>query len=281
MICNLTYTSPGGEVFQLDGDMTYVGTGLPIRGHKWSYSLGRNSISSQVLGAVEAELKANFLDLQTYDQLRSVCDRDVSNGTPGTLTSGLWSQRAYIVGVEPSNRYRGWMSASVSVILLDGRWSAPVTTEFYPASNVSDYGKAYTYGYPYDYAPSSPARTLNVIGTLPSPFQMVIWGRAVNPSIKIGSNVYSFSISVPSDGYLIVDTLNGFDVTLVTEDGIKTDAFSSAERGGGEGSGTYAFEKLKPGNNLVSWDDSFGFGLTQYVISSEIPYSAQTMFGGS
>lgn len=269
----LTYTGSTGETVELDGPLTYVGTGLGIRGREWAYSLGRRGISSQYRAAREATLTADFLDLAECDRARGVFDRDVASGTPGTLSSGGWSQRAYVVKSEPSDRYHGWVRASITVLLLDGAWSTPHASSFEPASLASDYGKAYTYGYPYDYGPPAPARSVDVPGTVPSPFRLVIWGRAVQPSITIGGNVYAFDISIPAGGYLLVDTLHEPVVELVTDDGIRTDAFDAARRGGGLGSGTYAFEPIAPGSQLVSWDDSFGFDLTTYQLEGEIPWA--------
>ena len=271
----LTYTGSTGEVVELDGLLTYVGTGLGIRGRKWAYSLGRRGISGQYRAAREATLTVDYTDLAEADRARGILDRDVASGTPGTLASGGWSQRAYVVAQEPSTRYPGWVQASMTVLLLDGAWSTPHATSFEPASLASDYGKAYAYGYPYDYGPPAPARSVEVPGTVPGPFRLVIWGRAVQPSVTIGGNAYSFGVSVPAGGYLLVDTLHDPVVELVTADGIRTDAFSCAQRGGGLGSGTYAFQPIAPGSQLVSWDDSFGFDLTTYQLEGEIPWAPQ------
>ena len=269
----LTYTGSTGEAVELDGPLTYVGTGLGIRGRKWAYSIGRRGISGQYRAAREATLTADYTSLAEADRARGIFDRDVAKGVPGTLTSGGWSQRAYVVAQEPSDRYHGWVRASMTVLLLDGAWSMPHVTSFEPSSLASDYGKAYDYGYPYDYGPPAPARSVDVPGTVPGPFRLVIWGRAVQPSITIGGNVYAFDISVPAGGYLLVDTLHEPVVELVTADGIRTDAFSCAQRGGGLGSGTYAFQPVAPGTQLVSWDDSFGFDLTTYQLEGEIPWA--------
>lgn len=268
----LTYTGSTGEPVELDGPLTYVGTGLGIRGRAWTYSLGRRGISGQYRAAREATLTADFLDLAECDRARGVFDRDVADGVPGTLSSNGWSQRAYVVKSEPSDRYHGWVRADITVLLLDGAWSMPHATSFEPSSLASDYGKAYTYGYPYDYGPPAPARSVEVPGTVPGPFRLVIWGRAVQPSITIGGNIYAFDVSVPAGGYLLVDTLHEPVVELVTADGIRTDAFACAQRGGGLGSGTYAFQPIAPGMQLVSWDDSFGFDLTTYQLEGEIPW---------
>ena len=271
----LTYTGSTGEVIDMDCRGFATNRFLGIRGREWTYSLGRRGISGQYRAAREATLTVDFTDLAECDRARGIFDRDVASGTPGTLSSGGWSQRAYIVKSEPSDRYHGWVRADITVLLLDGAWSMPHASSFEPSSLASDYGKAYDYGYPYDYGPPAPARSVEVPGTVPGPFRLVIWGRAVQPSITIGGNVYSFDISVPAGGYLLVDTLHEPVVELVTADGIRTDAFDAARRGGGLGSGSYAFEPIAPGSHLVSWDDSFGFDLTAYQLESEIPWQQQ------
>ena len=268
----LSYVGSAGESIDMDCRRFATNMALGIRGRAWSYEIGRKSIANQFRAARECQISAHFADGAMADAARSVFDRDVASGTPGTLVSNGWSQRAYVTAAEPEGHYRDWVDMALTVVLLDGAWNTPHTVEFMPSSLSSDYGKAYTYGYPYDYAPPAPARTVDVPGTTASPFRLVIWGRAVNPSITIGGNVYSFAISVPAGGYLLVDTLHDPVVELVTADGIKTDAFSSAQRGGGIGSGDYAFQPIAPGSQLVSWDDSFGFGLTTYQMEGEIPW---------
>lgn len=270
---HLSYVGSAGERVELDGPLAYVGTGLGVRGREWSYSLTRRGVSGQHRAAREASLTVDHLSLEEADRMRGVFDRDVAAGEPGTLSSGDWSQRAYVTASEPSGRHAGWMRAALTVLLLDGAWSRPSTTSFKPASLSSDYGKAYPYGYPYDYGPRAPSRSVEVPGSTPGPFRLVVWGRAVQPSVTIGGNVYSFDVSVPSGGYLLVDTLRDPVVELVTADGVRTDAFACARRGGGLGSGAYAFEPVAPGTQLVTWDDSFGFDLTTYQLEGEIPWA--------
>lgn len=273
MSFNLTYAGRLGTL-DLDVEDFNVGTALGIRARQWAYTLGRASISGVSRQAVECSVSAMYGTSEIADEARRVFDADVSSLTPGLLTSGGWSQRAYVTKQTPQTRYHGSMTAELTVILLDGSWYKPHTVSFLPYSNVSDYGKMYSFGYEYDYAPSAPARTLEVPGIVPSPFRLVIWGRAVNPSVTIGGNLYNFAVTVPAGGYLLVDTLYEPVVEMVTADGIRSDVFDAAERGGGEGSGTYAFQRIEPGSNLVAWDDSFGFDLTTYQLEGELPWTS-------
>lgn len=270
---NLEYVGSEGTV-SLDGPLVYVGTGLSVRKRSWTYSLGRHNVSGQVLQSYEAEVEASFLSLEEADRSRYVFDTDLADGTPGKLVSNGWTQRAYVVGSTPSLRYHDYLKTTLKVVLLDGTWHREETVSFSPSTNVSDYGKIYSFGYEYDYAPASPARTVDVPGSSPNPFRFVIWGRAVNPSVTIAGNLYSFNVTVPAGGYLLVDTLDEPIVKIVTADGITSDAFDSAHRGGGLGSGDYAFEPIPDGTQLVSWDDSFGFDLTIYHVESEIPWTS-------
>lgn len=271
---HLDYVGSSGEVVHLDGTLSYVGAGLPIRGRQWSYELSRRSIRQVSRDAREATLTVDYLTTDAADAARRVMDRDVALGTPGTLVSGEWSQRAYVVAQEPSDRYHRWVRADMTVLLLDGVWRRLVTTRYGKGDAGSDYGKAYTYGYEYDYAPPSNARTLTVDAPAACPIRLVVFGYARNPSITIGGNVYSFDVEVPTGGYLLVDTRPDPTVTLVDSSGRATDAFASAHRGAGLGSGEYAFQPVAPGIQTVGWDDSFGFDLGVYLEEGEIPWTS-------
>ena len=271
---HLDYVGSSGEVVHLDGTLSYVGAGLAVRGRKWSYELSRRSIRQVSRDAREATLTVDYLTPEAADAARRVMDRDVALGTPGTLVSGEWSQRAYVVAQEPSDRYHGWVRADMTVLLLDGVWRRLVTTRYGKGDAGSDYGKAYAYGYDYDYAPPSNARTLTVDAPAACPIRLVIFGYARNPSITIGDNTYGFDAEVPTGGYLLVDTRPDPTVTLVDSAGRSSDAFASAHRGAGLGSGEYAFQPVKPGIQTVGWDNSFGFDLGVYLEEGEIPWTS-------
>lgn len=270
----LAYVGSGGERVEMDARPIVSNMFLPIRGRKWSYELSRRSIRKVSRDAREATLTVDYLTTDAADAARRVMDRDVALGTPGTLVSGEWSQRAYVVAQEPSDRYHGWVRADMTVLLLDGVWRRLVTTRYGKGDAGSDYGKAYTYGYDYDYAPPSNARTLTVDAPAACPIRLVIFGYARNPSITIGDNTYAFDVEVPTGAYLLVDTRPDPTVTLVDSAGRETDAFASARRGAGLGSGEYAFQPVEPGVTTVGWDNSFGFDLGVWLEEGEIPWTS-------
>ena len=269
----LSYVGSNGEVFQLDGRLSWVGTALGVRGRSWDYTLARRGILNQSRVAREATLDIHYTTLSQADALRRIADKDVSAGTPGRLVSITgYEQRAYIVAQDPDTRFHDKLTASLTVLLLDGVWRKLVTTSYGKEDESSDYGKKYTYGYLYDYAPPENARTVEVDAPAPVPIRLMIYGYANNPSITIGGNEYAFDVEIPTGGYLLVDTRPDPTVTLVNSAGVSSDAFSSAHRGAGLNSGEYAFQPVSPGVQTVGWDNSFGFDLGVYLEESEIPW---------
>lgn len=273
-ISRLDYVGSSGEVVHLDGELSYVGTGLGVRGRRWSYELSRRGIRQASRDAREATLTVDHLATGAADSARRVMDRDVALGTPGTLVSGEWSQRAFVVAQEPTERYHEWVRADMTVLLLDGVWRRLVTSRYGKGEAGSDYGKAYAYGYEYDYAPPSNARTVQVDAPAPCPMRLVVYGYAVAPAVTIGGNLYQFDVVVPTGGYLVVDTRPDPSVTLFDSSGRATDAFATAHRGTGLGGGEYAFEPIRPGAQTVGWDNSFGFDLGVYLEEGEIPWTS-------
>lgn len=271
---HLDYVGSSGEVVHLDGTLSYVGAGLAVRGRQWSYELSRRSIRQVSRDAREATLTVDYLTSEAADAARRVMDRDVALGTPGTLVSGEWSQRAYVVAQEPTDRYHGWVRADMTVLLLDGVWRRLVTTSYGRGEAGSDYGKAYAYGYEYDYAPPSNSNVMMVDAPAACPFRLVVYGYVRNPELTIGGNVYRFDVEVPTGGYLLVDTRPDPTVTLVDSTGHGTDAFACAHRGAGLGSGEYAFQPLAPGSQTVGWDGGFGFDLGVWLEEGEIPWTS-------
>ena len=99
-------------------------------------------------------------------------------------------------------------------------------------------------------------------------------GPVIDPSVRIGGNLYRVDVVVPEGGRLVVDPLaSPRSVTLVNADGSTVDAFSKARRGDGLGGGEYIFQPAPPGANEVGWDRSFGFDLTWYEEEGEPPWS--------
>lgn len=267
----IEYVSGTGSTHvQLDADGVFAGTAKSIRGRAWSYTVGFRSLIGITRDARECEIELKVLERARADTLRRVADRDMMDGTPGTITADGWSQRAYIVKAEPSDINEAVVTMTLTVVLLDGVWRKPHTVEYLPLTVSAD-----SYGYldlPYDlpYDLGIPLTTSHIEASewSESPVKLTIYGTAVNPAIRIGKSWYKVDSTVPNDGYMIIDPISR-TVTITDADGTVTDAFAKAHRGGGLGSGEYIFEPIPAGSHEVAWDMSFGFDLTWYEEEGE------------
>lgn len=272
------YVSSTGERVSLDGPGVYIGVAEQLRSREWTYTLGWRTAINTSRDAREAVVTASFPDMAQADRLRRLADADVYRSTPGRVeVDGEWTQAAYIVKSEVGKVSRGFMQADVTILLLDGVWRRRRSRQFSPkpSSGGGGVGKGFPHGYPYGYGAAESAAGYVDFGDIatPSPLRITVYGPASNPEVSIGGNVYSLLFDVPSGGYAVVDGLEA-TVELVTEGGDRSNRLALAERGSGEGSGRYIFQRVEPGLQQLSWDGSFGFDLEWYDEEGEPPWSS-------
>lgn len=271
---NLVYVpgTPGAPTVELDGPVTYVGPARGIRGRSWSYRLGYRDMLSATRPAREAQVDLSTTPAQA-DAMRRVFDADVANGKPGTLVAeGEWRQRALFVETDPSYAMAGYVGMRLTLLLLDGAWSKLEVVQFTATEDGEPTGLDYPHDYPHDYAISISSNSVDTGLLSPSPVFLRIYGPAVSPYVVVGSNRYQLNVTVPSGGYVVVDG-QAKTITLVAQDGTRTNAFASGERGSGAGGGSYIFEEVPAGYSTVSWDGSFGFDLGWYDMEGEPPWN--------
>ena len=178
---SLVYTSgTGGISVPLDGPDTYAGTAAGIRGREWGYSLGYMSLSGVTRAARECSLTVAFADEAEADRLRHVTDRDMLNGTPGTISAVGWEQRAYIVKCAPGTIAEGWHDADLTVVLLDGVWRRGHTEQYGPRHAAANAGDSLDlpHDLPCDLAAPSARQYIETGEWGAAPLKAVVYGRA-------------------------------------------------------------------------------------------------------
>ena len=276
MRSDIVYVSGvGGDSYRLN-DGIYVGRPSDLFSREWSYSIGYASVSSVTRKARKAKLKAFFADVAKADAFRRACDRDVSEGVAGTLNVDGWSQRCMVMESAADTVSEGFFTADLTVVLLDGVWRKGHTVSFerMTADPADGDFPDLPCDLPHDLAAPSPRSRFEAGEWGETPLRLVIYGPVIDPSVRIGGNLYRVDVVVPEGGHLVVDPLaSPRSVTLVNADGSAVDAFSKARRGDGLGGGEYIFQPAPPGANEVEWDRSFGFNLTWYEEEGEPPWS--------
>lgn len=273
---DLRYVSgTGGVALELDGPTAFAGAAEGIRGREWSYELGTHRIGSVRRQAREVQADVLVIDYACADEMRRVLDRDVAMETPGRLDFRGWSQRAYAVAMTPADIVAGHVKQTLNLVLLDGCWTRLVTREYRPRTAAGGYGWLdLPTDFPADLGPSLPTSTVEV-GCLVRPnVRLTIYGPCVSPYVIVGGNRYAVDVTLAEGERVEVD---GRDktITKVTADGTCVNCFGKGDRTGGEGGGSYVFERLPVSQwpIQVSWDNSFGFDLAWYEEEGEPPWS--------
>ena len=266
------YIASNGEVVELDGPTTWIGTADQLLSDEWTYTIGYRNITGVTREAKEIEVEACFKNNEEANKLRRLRNADVRNGTPGIIEAKGLQQRAYIVKSVPSEITRTHHRETLTVVLLDGYWGKRNEQEFWATEIDPDteYLDLPT-DVQFDVMPPSALNSLTNNSSIPAPFKMTIFGPCVNPYIVIGDNRYEIIANIPAGARVEINSQSfPRTITLISSAGDRTDLFSSGTRGSGEGSGEYVFEPIKPGYNDVSWPGGFGFSLEWYE-QEEVP----------
>lgn len=269
---DIVYESSTGAIIPLNSGI-YVGKPNDLFSREWDYEIGYRTLASASRGARKVSFKAFFADMAQADAFRRYADTDMQRGTPGTIHVNGWFQRCFVVASEVDGIGDDFFAAKLTLVLLDGVWRRGTTTAFVPVRDSADYEFLdLPHDLPYDLGVTAPRQYAINPGYSNSPAKLIVYGPAVNPSVRLAGNLYQVDVTVPEGGYMDIDPLRR-TVTVVAADGTTMDAFSKAHRGSGAGSGEYIFERVPAGTSEISWDNSFGFDLTLYEEEGEPSWS--------
>lgn len=112
-----------------------------------------------------------------------------------------------------------------------------------------------------DMAGSRLANYTNNASIQPCDWIMTIYGPAVNPHVQIGGNRIELTGTIPAGAYATINTRSR-TITLTDKNGITTNIFNQGVRGAGRDSGSYCFQPISSGRQLVTWSGSFDFDLS-------------------
>lgn len=265
---DIKYKSNAGTVIPLNSGV-YVGKPNDLFSREWDYEIGYRALATASRGARKVSFKAFLANMAQADAFRRCADTDMQKGTPGTIYVNDWFQRCFVVASEVDGVGDDFFTTKLTLVLLDGVWRRGTTTTFVPVQGSADYEFLdLPHDLPYDLGATPPLQYAINPGYSDSPAKFVVYGPAVNPSVRLAGNLYQVDVTVPEGGYMDIDPLRR-TVTVVAADGTTMDAFSKAHRGSGAGSGEYIFEHMPVGTSEISWDNSFGFDLTLYEEEGE------------
>ena len=265
----ISYTSRRtGEVFPFDDGVTYLNS-LELAGWKWD-STSLNGRSRYSRNAQEMKAVVSFCDADSAARFVAVIDADTEAGVEGILTINDWSIRGNISAGSLSWKTSDGKYAQYEVTFHSDWpiWYRSIGAWSFPASSASATGGLdYPHDYPFDYCPPpSGQKTIHVDSLSPCEFELVVYGPAENPAVTINGIKHEVNCTVPEGSLLFINTMNaklgadayGAVIFLRDSAGNITNEYSKQSRVND------VLARIQLGENLITWNGSFGFDLTLY-----------------
>lgn len=271
MLDKFTYTNHLGEVITF-GDFPYFANQSDLRDYQWSYDsnitkfdrgVATKTLKVCVIGKEENAIKAK-------DALYEIFEKDVLAMKKGTFTVGEYKMNAFVYGSKKTDYLtsKGVLVVEFDVVTDTPQWKTEKTFSFIADTETNDVDNGRDYleavGYPYGYSYSQVNAEVYNDSFYACGFRLVIYGEVTNPVITIGGKVYRVDVTVAKGEYLeiVSDGINK-TITLYKNGNVKEDCFAKRYKP------QSVFAKIETGENLVTWDNTFGFDLTLLQERSE------------
>lgn len=257
------YTNHSGIEFVLDGSS---GIGIQMNDAKgWSWADGGTNRPRYTRPIRTYDATLSFTDKAAFDTFSAACESDMYENEAGTLTYNGWALKCFFEVAKVDFSCDFARSASVTIRSFGGIWHRDTVIELLASNPTPSGGFDYPHDYPIDFgsAPSG-QQTISIDSASPVNVKLIVYGEVSNPKVTIGSQIYQVNTTVESGGYLVIDPIQkgvpGASVYKRSRTGVYANCFDSRERGD-KGSGTYIFDTVDSGEQLVQWDGTFGFDL--------------------
>ncbi len=213
--------------------------------------------------------------LAKLDELYEVAIVDTDDGdfnTPnyGRLIVGDWYVLCWMRGMTSD---RTWVkdAADFSMTLVSDK---PLWTREKPQTFIAEKdgaGLDMGFDYPHDYSASWFEGTVHNVSPRRCPARIAVAGPTDSWYVRIADNVYSVSRKLDVDEILIID---GRDETIVHIDslGNETNAFGDKAGVYMDGSGSFVFEPVPPGDSAIEWDGVDGVEVLVYEQRDQRPF---------
>lgn len=263
MTTGMRYVSAAGAVFDFDRRGVYP---VPHEAFDWEATATELNGELAFVTREPRDLEVPVTVAQVadprpiMDELYETCASDLAADTTGRLYVGDWWMPAVLVSSAKSLWWRGRAPVTYELTFHSPRpwWVRERTYQFFPVAEVGS-ALDYPHDYPFDYGGIGQADFVTSGSPYASDFVLRVYGPATNPYVMVGGNRYEVDVTVPDGGLLVVDSAAA-TVTLSDAQGVSANSFGDTPDSGA-GSGSYIFEPIRPGDQQVSWDGTFGFDL--------------------
>jgi hypothetical protein len=267
----IKYQNSKGEAIRLDAEGFYADEGT-LRSFVWEYNytpfpdgsggavsrFTRNEMTRTFTVSAHAYSSEQLMAL--LNRLHNITEYDIRERTPGKL----WIDNQYIVcylissEITSKSRRVHFVTKELNILPTIPFWCMEETKNFLIGGNstVSSDAKRYNGRYPTRYGTGySQAMLDNTVGNWQTPMIITIYGAAVDPSINIGSHLYTLNTTLQANERAVIDQLNK-KIYKIGTTGLKTNLFNSRDKT------TYIFQYAPVGMVPVFYNGDYSFDIT-------------------
>lgn len=204
------------------------------------------------------------------DRFYDVTEYDINRNAFGRLYYGKQYIECYLIGSQKKDWCLGvdYLMSYIRLVTLRQAWITEEHYQFLPAERQKDSeGADYPLDFPIDYKGATKGSGhINNSRNMECDFKMLVYGPCMYPRITIANHAYEVMTKLDAGEYMIVDSKAG-TVNRIRTNGAPVNEFNNRNKK------ESVFTRIPSGNNLVSWDGTFGFDITLFYERGEPKWS--------
>lgn len=259
MLEQLKYKNHLNEVFEFGRDGIFVDTN-DLHDYEWTVTKKGNRIAALDYAINKRKLPVIILcdseekGISARNRLLEVVEKDVLALKHGQIIIGDYYFKCFVTKSQKKNYLTTKRMMEVTLTLTTDLpfWVKESTFIFRKMGESGGGGKTdFPFDYPFDYFSGMGTEELFNTGFVGANFRMVIYGVCSNPAVYVSGHLYQVNCEVAEGEYLTIDSVEK-KIFLTSNDGTVSNRFNLRNRD------SYVFEKIPPGQNIVSWEGDFG-----------------------
>lgn len=266
MDTTLRYESNSGAVIEFAPDSAYHYSGATLHDYQRTYEAVGGKITQWTEEITDWSLDIVVAGTTAEDRnaMIEAFEYDVLKMKPGKLWSGDYYLECYVTASSKDQWWfdEGHMHASITITAEKPKWIREFFKVFGKGRDVDETGIDYAHDWSFDYANNLSVSWAVNTNIVDAPWRMRMYGptdEAVN--VIIGTNVYAVDVKLKEGEVLTIDTRDK-SITLRKADGTEENLFYKRVGTQILGSGSYVFQPIPAGSNVVSWSNKYVFDLT-------------------
>lgn len=262
------YRNHLGEEIDFGRNGIYV-KASELHDYQWDVVQKNNKISGFRRSVVQKKLPVVIFcptvqaGLAARNRLVEVAEKDVLAKQPGLLIVGEYYFKCYVTKSKKGSYLfsRRKMEAELTIISDEPFWVREINF-YFRNTGMNTTGFEYSYDYPVDYVSGFASSALNNPDFAATNFRMTIFGPCSNPATYVSGHAYAVTAELAAGEYLVIDSVTK-TIVKTALDGAKTNLFHYRSRD------SYIFEKIPPGENILSRNGDFNVDVTLLEERSE------------